>query len=145
MSYRLTLQARSSRSQPDVRSARRTTPSVPQMQTSWWSCTQLRRHRKGGEMRFEIDHGPAVQFELPTLAEIVAIGDADPELLRMGLRSAGAFTAAAGPDVQAAPLPGAIVNPISPPTISGSTFTIDLALANPTRVITPMVLSLTAK
>lgn len=97
------------------------------------------------------DHGPAVQIDIATLAEITACGGADPELLRqemrrMGIRSAGAFTAATGePPVQAAPLPGVIVNPIGPPTISGSTFTIDLALANPTRVITPMVLSLTAK
>ena len=96
------------------------------------------------------DHGPAVQIELPTLAELVACGGADPELLRqemrrMGIRSAGAFTAAAGPDVQAAPYPAAIVNPLGPPSITGTTFTIDFALNNPTRVITPMVMDLTAK
>lgn len=98
-------------------------------------------------------HGDRVNIELPTLAEIVAAGKADPELLRMefdrmGLRRAGAFSAArfepAGdPPVAAAPYAGAVVNPLAPPTISGTTFSIDIALQNPTRVITPMVLDLT--
>jgi hypothetical protein len=45
--------------------------------------------------------------------------------------------------VAAAPYPGAVVNPLGPPTISGTTFSIDIALQNPTRVLTPMVLDLT--
>jgi hypothetical protein len=98
-------------------------------------------------------HGKRVHVELPTLAELVAVGRADPELLRtefarMGLRSAGSFSAArmdpaAPAPTQAAPYPGAVVNPLAPPTISGTTFSIDIALQNPTRVITPMVLDLT--
>jgi len=88
-----------------------------------------------------LDHGPAVEIELPTLEDLVAANMADPEFLRreierMGFKSADSFVAAA-------PLPGAVVNPLGPPTVSGSTFTVDLALANPTRVMTPMVLDLT--
>jgi len=100
-----------------------------------------------------MDHGPRVNIELPTLAEMVAVGRADPELLRsefarMGLKSADGFAAArfepAGdPPVAAAPYPGAVINPLAAPTISGTTFTIDIALQQPTRVITPMVLDLT--
>jgi hypothetical protein len=100
-----------------------------------------------------MDHGDRVQVETATLEEIVAVGRADPELLRMeyrklGLKSADGFTAArfepqTAPPVQAAPYPGAVINPLAPPTISGTTFSIDIALQNPTRVITPMVLDLT--
>jgi len=95
-------------------------------------------------------HGSAVQFEPGTLEALVAAGKADPELLREidGFRSVGDFVAArfdpsGAPPVAAAPFPGAVVNPLGPPSISGTTFTIDLALANPTRVLTPMILDLT--
>jgi hypothetical protein len=65
---------------------------------------------------------------------------ADPELIRehmrgMGLRSAGSMSMAA----VAAPTQ----YPLGPPTITGTTFTVDLALNNPTRMITPMVQDLT--
>jgi len=99
------------------------------------------------------DHGDRVRVELPTLEELVARGQADPELLRMELRRLGvshadSFTAArfqpvTAPPVQAAPYPGAVMNPLAPPTISGTTFSIDIALQDPTRVITPMILDLT--
>jgi hypothetical protein len=107
---------------------------------------------KGGIV-LKHDHGSVVQYDLDTLAGLCLAGKADPELLRESVRRDEAkrlalpsegFVAAAGPDVAAAPYPGAIVNPIGPPTITGTTFTIDFALANPTRVITPMVLDLTA-
>jgi hypothetical protein len=103
------------------------------------------------------DHGDRV-FVDPMLAMgLVAAGRMDPELLRQqarreiiraGLRSADDFVAArfepgAPAPVQAAPFAGAVVNPLGAPTISGTQFTIDLALQNPTRVITPMVLDLT--
>ena len=100
------------------------------------------------------DHGAAVEYDLGTLAGLALAGRADPELLREAVRQREAerlalpfegYSAAAGPDVAAAPNPGAIVNPIGPPTISGTTYTIDFALANPTRVITPMILDLTSK
>lgn len=97
-----------------------------------------------------------VQFDLPTLAELVAVGKADPELLRhelkrLGLDSAASFSAAAGPvalpasvpPVQAAPYPQAISYPLGPPTQVGTEFRIDIALANPTRVLNPMVIDLT--
>jgi hypothetical protein len=100
-----------------------------------------------------MDHGDRVQVETATLEEIVAVGRADPELLRMeyrrmGLKSAEDFSFArfepqTAPPVQAAPYPGAVINPLAPPTISGTTFSIDIALQNPTRVITPMILDLT--
>jgi hypothetical protein len=98
-------------------------------------------------------HGDAVQIELPTLAQIVGAGKADPELLRMeldkmGLRSAGSFSAARfepgqAADVGAAAFGGAVVYPLAAPTIVGTEFRIDLALANPTRVLLPMVIDLT--
>lgn len=100
-------------------------------------------------------HSEHVSIELPTLAELVAIGQADPEILRMemsrmGIKSAAGFSAArfqpAGPpDVAAAPFPGAVVNPLGPPTISGTNFTVDLALRNPTRVVTPVIMDLTVQ
>ena len=75
---------------------------------------------------------------------LVAAGQADPELLRMQLRGRPDIMASGAlPDVMAAPFPGAVVNPLAPPSISGTSFTIDLALQNPTRVLTPMVLDLT--
>jgi hypothetical protein len=96
-------------------------------------------------------HGSRVAVELPTLEQIVAAGKADPELLRMelarmGLKSAEGFVAArfeGPPPVQAAPYQGAVVNPLAPPTIATTVFSIDFALQQPTRVITPMVLDLT--
>jgi len=38
---------------------------------------------------------------------------------------------------------GAVYNPLAPPTISGTSFTIDYALQNPTTVITPDIIDLT--
>ena len=49
----------------------------------------------------------------------------------------------AGKRVMAALQPGAVVHPLAPPTISGTTFTVDFALQNPSRVITPMIMDLT--
>jgi hypothetical protein len=96
-----------------------------------------------------IHHGPNVEIEMPTMADLVSANQADPELLRMmlkeeGLRGLDQFRSA-GEFVAAAPFPAAIVNPLGPPTISGTTFTVDIALNNPTRVITPQVLDLTSK
>lgn len=94
-----------------------------------------------------------VTVELATLSDCVAYGKADPELLRMeykdlAARSHGGFSAArfepeAVPPVAAAPYAGVIENPLAPPVITGTTYSIDLALQNPTRVITPQVLDLT--
>jgi hypothetical protein len=98
------------------------------------------------------DHGLRVSYDPFTLAGLVQAGKADSEILnvelaRAGLRSAQAYSAArfegGTAPVQAAPFSGAVVNPLAPPTISGTTFSIDVALEYPTRVITPMVLDLT--
>lgn len=45
--------------------------------------------------------------------------------------------------VEAALQPAALYNPLAPPTISNTTFTVDFALKEPTRVITPMIMDLT--
>jgi hypothetical protein len=96
-----------------------------------------------------------VEIELPTLAEMVAYGQADPDLLhremvRAGIVSASHFSQAdhtalpsGPPQVAAAPYAGAVGYPLGPPTLSGSTFSIDIALANPTRVLNPMIIDLT--
>jgi hypothetical protein len=94
------------------------------------------------------DHGSKVIYEPGVMDALVAAGRMDPELRRMGLRSARGFVAArfepvTAPPVQAAPYPAAVTNPLGPPTISTTQLTLDLALQNPTRVITPMVLDLT--
>jgi hypothetical protein len=97
------------------------------------------------------DHGSRVRFDPSDLARLVLAGKADPELMnielaRCGIRSADGFSAArfvGSAPTMAAPYPGAVVNPLAPPSFSGTTFSIDIALANPTRVITPMVLDLT--
>ena len=94
----------------------------------------------------QIDHGPLVTVCDDTAAALVAAGRMDPEFERMRFRDAEAFIAArweGPPAIAAAPYPGAVVNPLGPPSISGTTFTIDIALQNPTRVLTPMVLDLT--
>jgi hypothetical protein len=104
------------------------------------------------EIMLKTYHGERVDIELPTLSDIVQAGKADPELLRMGLKSAGERVMArfdprsvGMPDIMAAPYPGAVVNPLGPPTISTTNFTVDLALRNPTRVITPIVMDLTVQ
>jgi hypothetical protein len=96
-------------------------------------------------------HGSRVGYDLQMLQNLVHAGLADPELLRMQFRSAGERVAARfqptadDPMVAAAPYASAIVNPLSPPTITGTTFAIDLALKEPTRIVTPMILDLTAQ
>lgn len=104
------------------------------------------------ESTLQIDHGSRVRYCPSTMDELVAAGRMDPEFQRMDLfRVAGPiirarFEPVGPPPVQAvAPYPGAVVNPLGPPTISGSTFAIDIALQNPTRVLTPMVLDLTVQ
>jgi hypothetical protein len=101
---------------------------------------------KGGVMLKEY-HGPAVEYELPTLEELVMFGKADPELLRMEYARPpdvmARFDPQADPPVQAAPYPGALVYPLGAPTVSGTTFSIDIALANPTRVLLPQIMDLT--
>lgn len=100
------------------------------------------------------DHGSRVSFCPDTMDTLERAGHIDPELVRManraawaklGIKNAEDFTmarfAGAAP-VMAAPYPGAVVNPLSPPSFSGTTFQIDIALQQPTRVITPMVLDL---
>jgi hypothetical protein len=70
----------------------------------------------------------------------------DPEFERARFKAASDFVAArfeGPPAVAAAPYPGAVVNPLAAPTFSGTVFQIDIALQNPTRVLTPMVLDLT--
>jgi len=95
--------------------------------------------------------GDKVEFEPATLAELVAFGHADPELLReelrhLGIKSARSFSAARAmpgvPPVMAAPFPGAVTFPLAPGTITNTQFSIDIALANPTRVLNPMVVDL---
>jgi hypothetical protein len=105
---------------------------------------------KGGMMLKEY-HGPTVDIELPTLEELVAVGKADPELLRMEYKRTwdrlpdvmARFDPQSSPPVQAAPYPGSLTYPLGPATISGTTFSIDLALANPTRVLLPQIMDLT--
>jgi hypothetical protein len=98
------------------------------------------------------DHGDRVFFDPAMAMGLVQCGRMDPEILREQLRrtfkSNGSFTAArfepvTSPPVAAAPYPAAVVNPLGPPTFTGTAFTIDVALQNPTRVLTPMVLDLT--
>lgn len=94
------------------------------------------------------DHGNRVDIDPAVLHSLVLAGRADPELLRMAARKhfryADGFVAANGPvPVMAAPYPGAVVNPLAPPTFTTTLLSIDIALQNPTRVITPMVLDLT--
>jgi hypothetical protein len=97
----------------------------------------------------QYDHGSRVHVDPALAIALATSGRMDPELLRMqGILSAERFSAArfepvAAPPVAAAPFAGAVSYPLGPPAISGSTFTIDLALQNPTRVLTPMVLDLT--
>lgn len=55
------------------------------------------------------------------------------------------FVALRAAPVNAALQPGAIYNPIAPPTLSpdGLTITVDFALQNPTQVITPLIIDIT--
>lgn len=94
------------------------------------------------------DHGRAVMYDLDTAVQLAAAGRMDPELARMFARASGYSAARFDPasvpaPVMAAPNPGAVTNPLGPPTISGTTFSIDIALQNPTRVLIPMVMDLT--
>lgn len=88
-------------------------------------------------MKLKHYHGDRVSYDLGMLHGLTQAGLADPELLRLGIKSAAAFSAAG-------PYAGAVVNPLGPPVISNSEITVDFALNNPTRVVTPMVLDLTA-
>ncbi len=102
-------------------------------------------------------HGERVYVDPAMLAGLVAIGAADPELLRMQQRemaaamfsSVGGHVAANGglppgpPQVAAAPYASPIAHPLGPPVLTNTTVSLDWALANPTRVVTPMVLDLT--
>jgi hypothetical protein len=108
--------------------------------------------KEGNMQVLQHDHGSKVNYDPMLAMGLVACGRMDPEVLReqirRSFRSAGAFTAArfepaGAPPVAAAPFPAAVVNPLGPPTITGTQFSIDIALQNPTRVITPMVLDLT--
>jgi hypothetical protein len=97
-----------------------------------------------------VHHGERVFVDPETLAVLVAQGKADPELLRSqfsswGEKIAARFEPQVPAPVMAAPFPGAVTNPLGPPTISGTTFTVDLALRSPTRVITPIVMDLTVQ
>lgn len=53
------------------------------------------------------------------------------------------LTGRPGTEVAAALSAPALYNPLAPPVVSGTTFTVDFALNNPTRVITPMLIDLT--
>lgn len=107
-------------------------------------------------MRLTELNGERVFMEDLTLASLVKSGQADPALLRERIADLAMFDAVGdyvaastmwsppGPaPVAAAPYPSPIAHPLGPPTISTTSFTVDLALKNPTRVITPMVLDLT--
>jgi hypothetical protein len=99
------------------------------------------------ETVLQINHGRRVGYCPDTMDSLVAAGRMDPEIRRM-LRNPDVrarFEPAGSPQTMAAPFPGAVVNPLGPPTISGTTFSIDIALQNPTRVLTPMVLDLTVQ
>jgi hypothetical protein len=106
----------------------------------------MRRLRRKRYEVLQIDHGAGVTYEPSTVDELVAAGRMDPEFERMDFRKVeGIIRASAGAplEVRAAPYAGAVTNPLGPPTISGTTFSIDIALQQPTRVITPMVLDIT--
>jgi len=103
------------------------------------------------EAVLQLDHGRRLRYCPDTMDALVAAGRMDPEFMREDIRRMLAgpapvrarFEPSGAPPVAAAPYPGAVVNPLGPPTISGTTFSIDIALQNPTRVLTPMVLDLT--
>ena len=96
------------------------------------------------ERTLKLDHGSRVRYCPDTMDTLVRAGQMDPEFLRIPDVMAR-FEPTGPPPVAAAPYPGAVVNPLGPPVITGSTFTIDIALQNPTRVLTPMVLDLTVQ
>lgn len=104
-----------------------------------------------------IEHiGSSVSFDDATVADLVANDKMDPALLRERLRDLETYgsitefvaasqmwTAPRAPEVAAAPYFSPVQHPLGPPTVSTTTFTVDLALNNATRVITPMILDLT--
>lgn len=67
---------------------------------------------------------------------IEASPDAVQAIMRHGIVKAGA-------KVMAALNPGAVVHPLGPPSVSGTTYTVDFALQNVTTVVTPMIMDLT--
>jgi hypothetical protein len=101
----------------------------------------------------KVDHGERVGMDINMLAALVASGHADPELLNtharmQGLVSADGISLARFQPLEesptaAAPNQGAVVNPLGAPSITGASYTVDLALNNPTRVITPVIMDLT--
>jgi hypothetical protein len=94
------------------------------------------------------EHDGRVSMDPELAVHLARIGRMDPELARMHARAHGftaaQFSPAAQPaPVMAAPFAGAITNPLGPPAFSGTTFSIDIALQQPTRVLLPMTLDLT--
>ena len=89
------------------------------------------------ETVLQIDHGPRVRMCPDTMDRLVAAGRMDPEFQRedvkrllAGLAPVRArFQPGSPPPVAAAPYPGAVVNPLGPPTISGTTFSIDIGVS----------------
>lgn len=74
-----------------------------------------------------------------------ASGEIHVELDQLGpveWKPTGKFVALRAEPVHAALQPGAVVNPLAPPTIAGTTMTLDFALQNPTQVIRPMLIDL---
>lgn len=65
------------------------------------------------------------------------------EFREAGAWAGGSFVAARAEPVAAALQPGAVVNPLAAPTVTGTTMTVDFALREPTRVITPMIMDIT--
>lgn len=78
--------------------------------------------------------------EIKASGEIFTHVDIPPHEVE-AMRRHGIVKAGAG--VMAALNPGAVVHPLAPPTVTGTTYTVDFALQNPTRVVTPMIMDLT--
>jgi hypothetical protein len=78
--------------------------------------------------------------EIKASGEIFTHVDAPPHeveaLRRHGIVKAGAA-------VKAALTTGAVYHPLAPPTVVGTTYTVDFALQNVTSVVTPMIMDLT--
>jgi hypothetical protein len=79
------------------------------------------------------DHGSAVRMDPELAVHLARLGRMDPELAKLHARASGFTAASFDPatvpaPVMAAPFAGAVTNPLGPPSFSGTTFSIDIAL-----------------